>query len=310
MQTILGAGGVIGKEIAKSLPQYTDRIRLVSRNPKPVNPADELVAADLLAAGQVDKAVEGSDIVYLTAGLQYSAKVWQQQWPLIMQNVLTACLKHGAKLVFFDNVYALGKVEGWMTEDTPMRAVSKKGKVRAQIGGMILSAVEQGNLQAIIARAADFFGPDTPLSFLNVLVAENFAKGKSAQWMMNDKVRHTYTYTPDAGKATALLGNTESAYNQVWHLPSDPNAITGKETIELFAREFGVEPKYMVLNKFMLQLAGLFIPPIRESMELLYQYDSDYLFDSNKFNKAFHFTPTTYAEGIAATVRWYKEKAG
>ncbi len=310
MQTILGATGVIGKEIAKSLPQYTDRIRLVSRNPKPVNPGDELLAADLLSAEQVDKAVEGSDVVYLTAGLQYSAKIWQQQWPLIMQNVIAACSKHGAKLVFFDNVYALGKVEGWMKEDTPMRAVSKKGRVRVQISEMILNAVDKGQLQAIIARAADFFGPDTPLSFLNVLVPENFAKGKSAQWMMNDKVRHVYTYTPDAGKATAMLGNTESAYNQIWHLPSDPNAITGKATIELFAREFGIEPKYMVLNKFMLQLAGLFIPPIRESIELLYQYDSDYLFDSSKFNKAFNFTPTTYAEGIAATVRWYKEKAG
>ncbi|MCB0684622.1 MAG: hypothetical protein KDC32_27455, partial [Saprospiraceae bacterium] len=31
MQTILGAGGAIGIELAKALPQYTDRIRLVSR---------------------------------------------------------------------------------------------------------------------------------------------------------------------------------------------------------------------------------------------------------------------------------------
>ena len=34
MQTILGSTGVIGNELAKALPQYTNKIRLVSRNPK------------------------------------------------------------------------------------------------------------------------------------------------------------------------------------------------------------------------------------------------------------------------------------
>ncbi len=34
MQTILGAGGSIGIELAKSLTSYTTDIRLVSRTPK------------------------------------------------------------------------------------------------------------------------------------------------------------------------------------------------------------------------------------------------------------------------------------
>lgn len=34
MQTILGAGGSIGTELAKELINYTKDIRLVSRNPK------------------------------------------------------------------------------------------------------------------------------------------------------------------------------------------------------------------------------------------------------------------------------------
>ena len=42
MQTILGAGGVIGKELAKSLPEFTDKVRLVGRNPKKVNLTDGL----------------------------------------------------------------------------------------------------------------------------------------------------------------------------------------------------------------------------------------------------------------------------
>jgi uncharacterized protein YbjT (DUF2867 family) len=81
MQTILGAGGVIGNELAKSLMIYTDQIRLVSRNPKAINHNDELFAADLLDPKAVQAALKGSSVAYLTAGLPYSTKIWQEKWP-------------------------------------------------------------------------------------------------------------------------------------------------------------------------------------------------------------------------------------
>jgi nucleoside-diphosphate-sugar epimerase len=306
MQTILGAGGIIGKELAKSLPQYTDRIRLVSRNPKKINPTDETVSANLEDAEQILEAVKGSEVVYLTAGLPYNTQTWQSQWPLIMKNVIDACRKHNTRLVFFDNVYSYGRVNGWMTENTPANPSSKKGEVRKKIADMILDEIERGNLQAIIARAADFYGPNTPLSFVNVMVFDNFKKGRKAQWLVNDKVKHSLTFTPDAGKATAILGNTESAYDQVWHLPTDRNALTGKEFIEKAAAEFGLESRYMVLPRWMVQMAGFFNGIIRESVEMLYQNDSDYLFDSGKFNKAFDFKATSYDQGIKETAQSMK----
>lgn len=303
MQTILGSTGVIGTELAKSLTQYTDKIRLVSRNPKSVNSTDQLVIADLTNPEQVLNAVEGSDVVYLTAGLQYKINIWQTQWPIIMKNVISACKTHKAKLVFFDNVYAYGLVKGWMKEDTLVNPVSKKGEVRAQIAQMIMNEVERGSLDAIIARAADFYGPNTPLSFATVTVFQNLNRGKKAQWFIDANKKHSMTYTPDAGKATAILGNTSSAYNQIWHLPTDKNALTGKEFIELTAKAFGVEPRYTVLKKWMIQVVGTFIPVVKESIEMLYQNEHDYLFESTKFEKAFNFTPTSYRDGIAETVK-------
>lgn len=303
MQTILGSTGIIGTELAKSLLQYTDKIRLVSRNPKLVNPTDQLVVADLKNPRQVLSAVEGSEVVYLTAGLQYKISIWQEQWPLIMQNVIDACKKNKSKLVFFDNIYAYGLVKGWMKEDTLVNPVSKKGEVRAQIAQMIMSEVEKGHIDAIIARAADFYGPNTPLSFVTVTVFDNFKKGKKAQWFIDANKKHSMTYTPDAGRATAILGNTNSAYNQIWHLPTDKNVLTGKEFIEIAAKAFGVEPRYTVLNKWMIQMVGMFVPVVKESIEMLYQNEHDYLFDSTKFEKAFNFTPTSYKEGIVETVK-------
>ena len=302
MQTILGSGGIIANHLATSLPSYTEKIRLVSRNPKVVG-KEELVGADLTSAEQVMKAVKGSDVVYLTAGLQYNIKIWQQQWPVVMQNVINACKENNAKLVFFDNVYMYGKVVEPMTEETPFNPCSRKGEVRAKIATMILDEVAKGSLTALIARAADFYGPETKTSFLNMMVFENLKKGKAAQLMISKNLKHSFTYTPDAGKATALLGNTPSAFNQTWHLPADMNVLTTQQIVEIAAKELNIKPKITVLPKLMIQMAGLFNPIIKESVEMLYQYDSDYIFDSGKFDKAFAFDKVLYAEGIRNSVK-------
>jgi nucleoside-diphosphate-sugar epimerase len=223
-----------------------------------------------------------------------------------MDNVISSCRKHAAKLVFFDNVYAYGKVDGWMTEDTAYHPTSKKGQVRAQIADKLMNAVDKGELTAIIARAADFYGK-TPLSIVSLLVFDNYAKGGKAQCVIDDSRRHSYTYIPDAGKATALLGNTPDAFNQVWHLPTDRSALTGRSFIEEAARAFGVEAKYTVLRKWMITMAGLFNPVVRESIEMLYQNEHDYLFSSEKFESALDMKPTSYVRGIEETVELYRQ---
>jgi nucleoside-diphosphate-sugar epimerase len=306
MQTILGAGGVIANEIAKELPKYTNHVRLVSRNPKTVLGTEELVAADLLNAEQTANAVAGSTIVYFTAGLPYNATLWEQQWPIVMQNTIAACKKHKAKLVFFDNIYMYGKTDGWKTEETPFNPISRKGKVRAQIASMLLTEIQNGSLEAIIARAPTFYGY-TKLCFSSAVVFANLVKGKKANWMMNDQSKNTIIYIPDAGKATALLGNTPTAYNQTWHLPTNKNAITGKQFIEIACTVFEVPAKYMVLKKWMVIMAGWFDKNIKESVEMLYEYQYDYLFSSAKFEKAFpDFKITNYEDGITTTARQFK----
>lgn len=52
----------------------------------------------------------------------------------------------------------------------------------------------------------------------------------------------------------------------------------------------------------MVRIAGLFMPVMRETVEMMYQYDRDYVFDSSKFEKRFSFTPCPYREGIRKIV--------
>ena len=304
MQTILGSGGAIGIELAKALKNFTSDIRLVSRNPLKVNETDKTFQADLTDRNAIFSAVKGSEIVYLTIGLEYKTKVWQTAWPLLMKNVIDACTENNSKLVFFDNVYMIGGDQvKHITENSPVSPTSKKGEIRAALDKLILNHIEQGKLTAIIARSADFYGAVKERSLIMEMVYKNLEQNKKANWLCNAKVKHSFTYTPDAGKATALLGNTPDACNQVWNLPTDHNNLTGEEWINAFAREMGKSNKYMVLPKMMIGILGLFVPIMKEFYEMTYQYDREYIFDSSKFEKRFGMKPTPYMEGLRETLR-------
>jgi nucleoside-diphosphate-sugar epimerase len=301
LQTILGAGGVIGTPLAQILLRYAEQVRLVSRRP-PVLDGYETVAADLTKAEEVLRAVEGSRVCYLVAGLPYDARVWEALWPVVMRNTLDACRTHGARLVFFDNVYMYDRdrLDG-MTESTPIRPTSRKGAVRARIAQMLMDAVDAGHVEALIARSADFYGPGRQQqSIIGRSVLERLTCARAAQWLMSADRKHAFTFTPDAALGTAMLGNADDAYGSIWHLPTASAPLTGREWVEAAARHLDVPARLQVAGPTLLALMGMVARPVRELKEMAYQYDRDYVFLSGKFEQRFGFTPTTYAEGLAA----------
>src|SRR6266849_9325203 len=305
MVSILGAGGAIGSELVKELTARNEPIRLVSRSHKLVSGAEAL-AADLSNLDDTVAAVSGSRVAFLLVGLKYDITVWRALWPRIMRNAIEAAKRANARLVFFDNVYMYGKVDGVMSEETPFRPCSKKGEIRAEIATMLLNEIKTGNITALIARSADFYGPRVRTAIPNILVFDKFAKGAKAMWLANDSVKHSFTFTPDAAHGLVILAEAERAWNQTWHLPTAPDPPTGRGFIELAAKEFAIQPRYRVLKRPLIKIAGWFDTTIRELYEMLYQYEFDYIFDSTKFDRVFGFQPTSYAEGIHRTAQEYR----
>lgn len=99
------------------------------------------------------------------------------------------------------------------------------------------------------------------------MVLDNFLKGKKAQAFGDVDKIHMYTYTPDAAKATALLGNTPDAYNQVWHLPTSKEKLTNRQWIQLIADELHVKSRIQLVPVWMIKLLGLFIPVMKEFLK-------------------------------------------
>ena len=305
MVTILGAGGAIGNELVKLLSARKQPFRLVGRNPVSAAGAEDVVSADLTDMYQTLRAVAGSSVVHLIAGLKYDREVWAEQWPRVMANTIEACKHAGAKLIFFDNVYMYGRVVGAMTEDSPFNPCSKKGEIRAQIATTLMNEWKSGGLTAMIARAADFYGRGAKTGIPNVMVFEPMSKKQTPMCLVNDSLPHSYTYTPDAAEALMTLAASDGAWNQTWHLPTTPNPLTGKEFVKQAAELMGVPAKCRILSKPMVRMVGWFKPVVGELHEMLYQNDSPYLFDSSKYTRTFGSAGTPYTEGIRATAASY-----
>jgi nucleoside-diphosphate-sugar epimerase len=301
IHTILGANGIIANSLTRELTSHQLPVRLVSRHPKPA-PGTTTLAADLTDPVKTLDAIRDSSIVYCCVGLPYNYSIWRQQWPRIIDNLIAACRTTGAKLLFFDNVYMYGHTTGPMTEETPYNPNSRKGDLRARIATQLMSEVRKGNIVAAIARSADFYGPGADkTSIPNLLVFQRLIKSQRAQWLVNAHAPHSLTYVPDAARALRLLATDANAWNQVWHLPTAAHPPTGAVFIEKAAAELHKASRYTVLPKWMIGLGGVFDRTTAELREMLYQYESEYIFDSTKFESAYSFTPTPYEQGIRET---------
>ncbi len=308
MQTILGANGQIAIGLARELrSKYTDKVRLVSRTPRKVNIDDILVSANLLDEQGTIEAVQGSTIVYFTAGLPPDTKLWEAAFPVMLKNAITATRAAGSKFVYFDNTYMYPQDSHLQTEETSFDPIGPKAKIRAAMTSMVLDEINRNSIPIAIARAPEFYGPEKTQSFTNALIFDKLKSGQKPQVPVRDDKLRTLIWTPDASSALALIGNTSDTYNETWHLPCDDGRLNYCQLIALASELFARDPSYVVLTKMALEAAALTSNTVREMEELLPRYENDNLFDSTKFKRRFpDFEVTPYKKGIEMIYQEWK----
>jgi nucleoside-diphosphate-sugar epimerase len=304
--SILGAGGAISNALAYELIKGNEKVRLVSRSNYSII-GTESYKADLTSYDETLQSVQNSDIVYLCVGLPFKSKIWEDLWPRIMQNTIDACKSVNAKLVFIDNTFVYGKVTSKMTEQTPYNPCSKKGEIREKTVSLLESEMKKKNINAMITRSADFYGPySVETSTLYNMVIRNLMKGKKAQWHIDPYKHYSFTYTIDIAKGMILLSERDECYGQTWHLPTD-HPVDGETYIHITSNILGIAPEYETIDKSVLRMRSLFDKNLSENLEMLYRNELDYHFDSSKFNDFFDYVPMSLYGGIKETLDFLKQ---
>ena len=281
-------------------------MRAVSRSGRADLPDVEVVAADVAEAVAVERACGGAAVVYHCANPPYAK--WPELHPPLMESIIEGAAAAGARLVFGDNLYAYGPVDGPLTEDLPHRGTGPNGRTRARIAETLLSAHEAGRIRATIGRGSDFFGPHAHLSTVGDRVFARAIEGKPAQVLGDPDVPHTVTYIEDFARALVTLGEREEALGQVWHVPN-PETLTMRRFVQRVFEAAGHPASLRAAPRWGIALAALFNPTLRAVKEQLYQSERPWVVVSSKFERAFGWDATPLPAAVSATVAWFRERA-
>jgi nucleoside-diphosphate-sugar epimerase len=298
--------GPLGLAVMRELRRRGRRVRMINRSSRVKFAKDtqtEVGGANAADPTQTREVCEGAAVVYHCVGLPYP------RWPefaAIAAGIVEGTAGAGAKLVYGDNLYMYGAVDGVMTEERPYAATSRKGHIRAAIARSLLDTHQAGKLRVTIGRGSDFFGPfATDAAMMGSRVFDRALAGKSAQVVGDPDRLHTYTFIDDFGKALVTLGEREAALGRAWHVPSPP-ATTTRQFVETVYLALGNPVKISRARRPAVAFAGLFDANARELKEMLYQFERDFVMDSSAFEKAFGAKATPLNEAIRATLDWYR----
>jgi nucleoside-diphosphate-sugar epimerase len=308
LHVVFGTGPV-GLAVMDELVSKGKRVRMVNRGGRAdVAEGIEVVGGDAADWAFTREVSAGASVVYFALNPPYDK--WPELFPPLQAGVLEGAAGAGAKLVAVENLYMYGPTGGRpLTEDLPYAADTRKGEVRARMSRELMEADAGGKVRVAIGRASDFFGPRVLASAAGEQVFGRAVAGKSAQVAGDPDQLHTYTYAPDIGKGLVVLGEREEALGKAWHLPS-PETVTTRRFVEMIFEEVGKPARVQAAPKILLRAIGLFNPPLRETIEMLYEFEEPFVVDHSAFERTFGEHATPLRQAIRETVRWYRQVDG
>jgi nucleoside-diphosphate-sugar epimerase len=304
---VFGATGGIGGALVAELLRQGRRVRAVSRRGEAPEGA-EGVTADAADTAEAAAVATGAEVVYHCVNPGYTQ--WPELLPPISRSILGAAESAGAKLVYADNLYAYGPVDGPLREEMPAAASGPKGRTRVEVAAELLAAHDAGRARVTIGRASDYYGPGGVTSASGEPVFGRALAGKRPQWTGRLDAPHTFHFLGDIARGLVTLAERPEADGEVWHLPA-AEPLTAQQFFDLVFEAAGrpTPAKAQIVGPALLAVGGIFSPILRELRETAYQFRRPFVIDSAKFERSFgRLEPTPHREAVERTVAWFRSR--
>ena len=307
---LFGAAGAVGHAVAPELVRRGIPFRVVGRNRGRLEsefgsmPQVEIFNADLSDLRAAGAAARGVDTIIYGVGLPYPS---HHLHPVLMRTTLEAAGSMQVKrLVLISSVYGYGVPRASRVSEThPRMPETRKGVYRKEQEDLVLEAHQKGQLQGMIIRLPDFYGPHADIGLANPIFRAALA-GKTANWAGPANTPHEFVFMPDTGPVIVELAARPDCFGEAWNL-GGAGVINTMDFITRVYRAVGRAPKYREAGRGLLKLMGYFNPTIREVIEMLYLQETPVILDDSKLtNKLGAIHKTSYDEGIQKTLDWMR----
>jgi nucleoside-diphosphate-sugar epimerase len=268
---ILGANGRVSRTVAKAFLDAGYDVIAVTRSSNPVSglAGARFAASDASKSRDLVHATQGADIIF--NGLNPLYTEWEEKVMPMARNVLEACRAHQALHLFSGNVYGYGSpMPMELTEDTPMRPSTEKGRIRVEMKRLFREESERpGGVQTIVLRAGDYFGGTGTGSFFDLVSVSKLAKGVFTAAGPENLI-HEWAYLPDFAEAFVKLAAVRDKLNRFENLNFPSHAMTELQLKAAVEKVIGKTLKLSHLPWRVIRLIGIFHPMMRELAKMSY----------------------------------------
>jgi len=307
---VLGATGGTGKVIAQELANRGVEVVLFGRAAEKLKALQaelggsqraRLYTGDVFNAAHVAEAAESTDVIFHAASIPYN-EMEEKLLPMA-RAVLAGAERAGAKIVAVDGIYPYGRRTSAepIREDFPKNPHTRKGRTKLEFEHLLFDP-RYVDTPKLIVRLPDYYGPSMNQASYLGQTFEDIAAGKPTIFIGSKKVPREFVYLPDAAEMIVKLAFKDEAYGQNWHIPS-AGPIAGNRLVELAQKSAGSSKPVIPLGRASLSLLGMFVPVMKEIVEMLYLTEEPLLLSGAKIEALIGPIPATpYEQGVARTI--------
>ncbi|MGG1551022.1 SDR family NAD(P)-dependent oxidoreductase [Paenibacillus ferrarius] len=265
-----------------------------------------LSIGDAYKADDIAAAVTDAEVLFHCANVPYH-EMAERLLPL-GEAVMEAADRLGLKVVVVDGIYPYGRRQtDLVTEEHPKQPHTRKGRVRLRFGEMVLDHGRWPRARSLIVRLPDYYGPSANEASYLGSTLQAIAEGKPAFFIGTMQVPREYVYLPDAASMIVEIALRDASYGQEWNIPGG-GVIAGNEIVRIARAASGKRKPVFALGAISLSILGLFIPVMKEVVEMLYLTKEPLKLSTHKYTQEIGpIAATPFEEGIASTIQQLKK---
>ena len=306
--TILGINGHIGHAAATAFAEAGWQVVGFGRSNKRPTPGVRFIKGDATKVADIRAAIADSDIVVNALNLPYHQ--WDKgRMEAQVATVIEALAGSGKTMIFPGNIYNYAADARVLTPDLEQRPATPRGAIRVRVEQMIRAAAEAGQLQAIILRAGDFFGPDCDGDWFDQAILRDVGKGRGAI-LGTRGVGHAWAFLPDVARAMVVLAGRRAQFGAFDTFHFAGNFVTPETMTEAIAAAAPVPLKFSPFPWLALTLIGVANPLLREVAKMGYLWQKPLALKDERLDKILGQNfGTAFDEAVAQTLtRFFGDK--
>ena len=174
---VIGINGHVGHHIAKAFVAAGWDVTGFGRSNRHPIQGVRFVKGDAEDVAGMRAAIGDVDVVVNALNLPY------HQWDkgrkeAQTRNVIAAIGTSGKTLLFPGNIYNYAASDRYVTPNLPQHPQTPRGEIRVRVENLYRDAAARGDMQVLILRAGDFFGPESTGDWFDLAMMTELSKGK------------------------------------------------------------------------------------------------------------------------------------